>query len=101
MTSPPALTRRRPALGLQLLAGLDQGGHHLLVVLDDPKPRGLEDDRLRVLIDGDDVLRPRAAGHVLAPPGDADGKVEGGPHYLARKADLLRGRPPARGPRRA
>ena len=71
------------------------GRHDGLEVADDAEARGLEDVRVGVLVDGDDVLRAGAAGHVLAGAGHGDGDVERRADDLAGQADLLRDRPPA------
>src|ERR1700729_3672622 len=80
------------------LLGLDrvgQLGHDLVQVADDPEVGELEDRRVRVLVDRDDVLRGLHPDLVLDRAGDPGREVELGRHRLARLADLGGVRVPA------
>src|SRR5919201_1777812 len=85
------------ALGALLgLHRLGQLGHDLVQVTDDAEVGELEDRRVRVLVDRDDVLRVLHAHLVLDGAGDARGEVELGRHRLAGLADLAGVGEPAR-----
>ena len=78
-----------PLLGLDRVGQL---GHDLVEVADDPEVRELEDRRIRVLVDRDDVLRGLHPDLVLDRAGDPGGEVE-----LGRRPSCRSGRS---GPRR-
>src|SRR5687767_9459818 len=77
------------------LHGLGQLGQDLVQVADDPEVAELEDRRVRVLVDRDDVLRGLHADLVLDRAGDAGREVELGRDGLAGLPDLARVREPA------
>src|SRR5205085_8323508 len=77
------------------LQRLQQRGDHLVHVADDAEVGDAEDRRLRVLVDGDDVLAALHADHVLRRAGDAAGDVQVRLHDLAGLTDLVRVRAPA------
>src|SRR6516165_10196806 len=64
-------------------------------IADDPEVRELEDRRVRVLVDRDDVLRGLHPDLVLDRAGDPGGQVQLRRHGLAGLADLRRVRVPA------
>ena len=78
------------------LHGLGQLRHDLVEVAHDPEVAELEDRRVRVLVDRDDVLRGLHADLVLDRARDAGREVELRRDRLAGLADLRRVREPAR-----
>src|SRR5213080_2872414 len=79
---------------------LDHRRHEGVAVHDDAEPRGREDRRVRVGVDGDDRLRAADAGEVLARTRDAEREVDVGADGLAGEPHLPVGRRPARIDRR-
>src|SRR5437588_11233894 len=80
------------------LLGLDrlgQLGQDLVEVADDPEVRELEDRRVSVLVDRDDVLRGLHTDLVLDRAGDAGREIQLRRDGLARLADLRGVRVPA------
>src|SRR5215469_3796619 len=97
----PGATLPKAGLGsapLGAVAGADRGdeGRDDLLEVADDRVVGVRDDRrVRVGIDGDDVLRAQAAGHVLDRATDPAGEVQFRRYPGACLADLLLVRSPA------
>src|SRR5688500_8175119 len=89
----PPIAALTALLGLH---GLGQLGHDLVQVAHDPEIAELEDRRVRVLVDRDDVLRRLHSDLVLDRARDAGGEIQLRRDGLARLADLPRVREPAR-----
>src|SRR4051795_3881159 len=83
------------ALALLRLHCLGQLGQDLVVVADDAEVGELEDRRVRILVDRDDVLGVLHTDLVLDRAGDARREVQLRRDGLARLADLRRIRVPA------
>src|SRR5689334_12452356 len=93
------LSRKKFAIGALFESSfvrIDEPRDHLDRVADDAVMRDVEDRRLGIGVDGDDVLRFLHAGPVLDGAGDADGDVQLGAHGDAGLAHLPLGRNEAR-----
>src|SRR4051794_15363983 len=88
-----SFTRRAASRSSAALLGFDrlgQLGDDLVQVAHHPEVRELEDRRVRVLVDRQDVLRVLHPDLVLDRPGDAGGEVQLRRHGLTGLADLGR-----------
>src|SRR5688500_4111179 len=91
----PGATAMLGSAALLRLDGFGQLGHDLVQIAHDPEVAELEDRRVLILVDRDDVLGVLHADLVLDRAGDAGGEIELRRHRLAGLADLRRVRRPA------